>query len=76
MSENIYEIIIIGGGPAGLTAGIYSSRAGLNRLLIEKGIFGGQITYAEHVENFTGFPQGISGQELGEKLPDRHGSTD
>jgi thioredoxin reductase (NADPH) len=40
----------------------------LTSILIEKGIFGGQITYAEHVENFTGFPQGISGQELGEKM--------
>jgi thioredoxin reductase (NADPH) len=40
----------------------------LTSILIEKGIFGGQITYAEHVENFTGFPEGISGQELGEKM--------
>ena len=68
MSSDIYEVIIVGGGPAGLTAGLYSSRAGLTSILIEKGIFGGQITYAEHVENFTGFPQGISGQELGEKM--------
>ena len=68
MSGDIYEVIIVGGGPAGLTAGLYSSRAGLTSILIEKGIFGGQITYAEHVENFTGFPQGISGQELGEKM--------
>ena len=68
MSGNIYEVIIIGGGPAGLTAGIYSARAGLSAVLIEKGIFGGQITYAEHVENFTGFPEGISGMELGEKM--------
>ncbi len=68
MSGDIYEVIIVGGGPAGLTAGLYSSRAGLTSVLIEKGIFGGQITYAEHVENFTGFPEGISGQELGEKM--------
>ena len=68
MSGDIYEVIIVGGGPAGLTAGLYSSRAGLTSILIEKGIFGGQIAYAEHVENFTGFPQGISGQELGEKM--------
>jgi thioredoxin reductase (NADPH) len=68
LSGDIYEVIIVGGGPAGLTAGLYSSRAGLTSILIEKGIFGGQITYAEHVENFTGFPQGISGQELGEKM--------
>ena len=63
--DNIYEVLIIGGGPAGLTAGLYASRAGLTTLLIEKGIFGGQITYAEHVENFAGFPEGISGIELG-----------
>ena len=68
MSGNIYEVIIIGGGPAGLTAGLYASRAGLTAILIEKGIFGGQITYAEHVENFTGFPEGITGMELGEKM--------
>ena len=68
MSGDIYEVIIIGGGPAGLTAGLYAARAGLNTVLIEKGIFGGQITYAEHVENFPGFPEGISGMELGEKM--------
>jgi thioredoxin reductase (NADPH) len=68
LSVNIYEVMIVGGGPAGLTAGIYAARAGLSVVLIEKGIFGGQITYAEHVENFTGFPEGISGMELGEKM--------
>lgn len=76
MVENIYEVIIIGGGPAGLTAGLYASRAGLNCLLIEKGIFGGQITNAELVENFPGFTHGISGMELGEKMheqAEKHG---
>jgi thioredoxin reductase (NADPH) len=68
LKENIYEVIIVGGGPAGLTAGLYAARAGLSSILIDKGIFGGQITYAEHVENFTGFPDGISGMELGEKM--------
>ena len=68
MSGDIYEVIIIGGGPAGLTAGLYASRAGLTTLMIEKGLFGGQITYAEHVENFPGFPEGISGMELGDKM--------
>ena len=74
--DNIYEVLIIGGGPAGLTAGLYASRAGLTTLLIEKGIFGGQITYAEHVENFAGFPEGISGIELGKKMrtqAEKHG---
>jgi thioredoxin reductase (NADPH) len=76
LSGDIYEVIIIGGGPAGLTAGLYAARAGLNTMLIEKGIFGGQITYAEHVENFAGFPEGISGMELGDKMhvqAEKHG---
>jgi len=60
-----YEVIIIGGGPAGLTAGLYTSRAGLKSLLVERGIFGGQIINATLVENYPGFPQGISGAELG-----------
>lgn len=65
---NTYEVIIIGGGPAGLTAGLYASRARLRTLLIEKGIFGGQIANAAHVENYPGFPDGISGLELGELM--------
>ena len=60
-----YEVIIIGGGPAGLTAGLYASRAGLKSLLMERGIVGGQIVNATLVENYPGFPQGISGAELG-----------
>ena len=68
MTEKVFEVIIIGGGPAGLTAGLYTSRAGLKSLLLEKGVFGGQITNAEHVENFPGFPQGISGIELGDRM--------
>lgn len=63
-----YELIIIGGGPAGLTAGIYASRARLHTLLIERGIMGGLITNADLVENYPGFPQGISGIELGQLM--------
>jgi len=63
-----YEVVIIGGGPAGLTAGIYTSRARLNSLLIEKGVVGGQIIDAEQVENYPGFPEGISGLELGQLM--------
>ncbi len=62
---NKYEVIIIGGGPAGLTAGLYSSRIGLKSLLIERGLFGGQMVNARLVENYPGFPQGISGFDLG-----------
>jgi len=64
--DKAYEVIIIGGGPAGLTAGLYTARARLNSLLIERGLFGGQITNAEWVENYPGFPEGISGYDLGE----------
>lgn len=59
-----YDVIIIGGGPAGLTAGLYSARDRLSSLLIEKGIIGGKITEAERVDNYPGFPEGISGLEL------------
>ncbi len=60
----IYEVIIIGGGPAGLTAGLYTSRASLHTLLIESALFGGQMTTTEMIENYPGFPQGITGDEL------------
>jgi thioredoxin reductase (NADPH) len=63
-----YDGIIIGGGPAGLTAGLYLSRARLNSLLIEKGLFGGYILNAERVDNYPGFPEGIGGNELGELM--------
>jgi thioredoxin reductase (NADPH) len=63
-----YEIVIIGGGPAGLSAGLYTSRARLSSLLIERGVVGGQIADAELVENYPGFAQGISGLELGQLM--------
>jgi len=63
-----YEVVIIGGGPAGLTAGLYASRARLKSLLLEKGLVGGQIVNAELVENYPGFPEGISGVELGQLM--------
>ena len=59
-----YEVIIIGGGPAGLTAGLYTSRARLRTLLIENAILGGQMTTTEMIENYPGFPQGVTGDEL------------
>ena len=63
-----YDVVISGGGPAGLTAGLYASRANLNSLLIEKGLVGGQIANAERVENYAGFPEGINGFELGQLM--------
>lgn len=64
MDKN-HQLIIVGGGPAGLSAGLYASRSKLDTLLIERAILGGQILNAEMVENYPGFPQGISGSELG-----------
>ena len=59
-----YDVVIIGGGPAGLSAGIYAARARLSSLLLEKEIIGGQVVNAEVVENYPGFAEGISGYDL------------
>lgn len=63
-----YDVIIVGGGPAGLSAGIYTSRERLNSLLIEQELLGGQINNAALVENYPGFPEGIGGYELGQLM--------
>ena len=62
--EEIHDVIIIGGGPAGLTAGIYTSRARNSTLLIEKLGIGGQASITDRIENYPGFIEGISGPEL------------
>jgi len=63
MDKTEYELIIVGGGPAGLTAAIYGARAGLDVLVVEKGVFGGQISNSTLVENYPGI-ESISGAEL------------
>ncbi|MBR3867912.1 MAG: FAD-dependent oxidoreductase [Clostridia bacterium] len=63
----MYDIIIIGGGPAGLTAAIYALRANKSVLVLEKGSFGGQITYSPKVENIPGFVS-VTGNEFADKL--------
>lgn len=67
-STNNYDVIIIGAGPAGLTAGIYTGRAELSTLILEKGLPGGQIAGSDEVENYPGFPEVISGMELSERM--------
>ena len=76
--NKIYDVIIIGGGPAGCTAGLYCARAGLDTLVIEKMAFGGQMCLAHSIENYPGAYDGIDGITLGDKMKnvaERYGAT-
>ena len=64
----IYDVIIIGGGPAGYTAATYSARAGLDTLIIEKEAIGGQMAITDVIDNYPGFENGVNGFELGMKM--------
>lgn len=66
----MHDIVIIGAGPAGLTAALYALRADKTVLILEKGTFGGQITYSPQIENYPGFAQ-MSGNEFADKLVDQ-----
>lgn len=66
--SHIYDVIIIGGGPAGYSAALYSSRAGLDTLVIEKFSVGGQLTLTDVIDNYPGFEEGIDGISLGFKM--------
>jgi thioredoxin reductase (NADPH) len=65
--KEIYEVIIVGGGPAGLTAGLYCKRAALKTVLFERGLLGGQLAISKEVENYPGV-EGVDGFELAEKM--------
>lgn len=67
-SRSYYDTIIIGGGPTGLTSAVYTTREGLDTLVIERGAMGGQIGDSTTVDNFPGFDEGISGEELSQRL--------
>jgi len=71
MTSDAYDVIIIGGGPAGLTAGLYTSRARLTTLLLEKSALGGQVIKTERIENYPGFVSSISGFELMHNLEEQ-----
>jgi thioredoxin reductase (NADPH) len=67
MTEH-FDLIILGGGPAGLSAGLYAARNKTKTLMIEKSMIGGLAVYAELLENYPGFPDGISGMDLGQLM--------
>lgn len=71
MKKNEYDLIIVGAGPAGLSAAIYAARARLSVLLLEEAAPGGQILVTDLIENYPGFPQGISGAELMMKISEQ-----
>lgn len=66
--EKDYDLIILGGGPAGLTAAIYAARAKIKTLLIEKEAIGGEAASTDLIENYPGFPEGVSGFELADRM--------
>ncbi|OEU68334.1 MAG: thioredoxin-disulfide reductase [Desulfobacterales bacterium PC51MH44] len=71
MKKVDYDLVIIGGAAAGLTAGLYAARAKLNVILIEKVVPGGQIIITDWIENYPGFPEGVSGPDLVQKMTEQ-----
>lgn len=68
MKDRIYDMIIVGGGPGGYTAALYAARAGLDVILLEKLSAGGQMAQTHQIDNYPGFPEGIDGFELAERM--------
>ncbi|RZN50450.1 FAD-binding protein [archaeon] len=72
----MYDVVIIGGGPGGMTAALYCVRSNLKTLLIEKEMLGGYMAYASVIENYPGFPDGIKGMELAQRIAEQVQRTD
>lgn len=66
--EKVYDMVIVGGGPGGYTAALYAARAGLSAVVLEQLSAGGQMALTHQIDNYPGFPEGIDGFELGEKM--------
>lgn len=67
-SRSVYDLLALGGGPAGLSAAIYAAREGLDALVLECGALGGQAGATDRIDNDPGFPEGIGGTELAQHL--------
>jgi thioredoxin reductase (NADPH) len=67
-SRTFYDLIVIGSGPAGLTAALYAAREGIDTLVVERGGVGGQAGVTERLDNFPGFPEGVTGSEFADRL--------
>jgi thioredoxin reductase (NADPH) len=68
MADTDHQLIILGGGPAGLTAGLYASRDRLQAVLVERGVVGGQVLVTDWIDNYPGFPEGVTGADLIDKM--------
>ena len=69
--ERIYDMVIIGGGPGGYTAALYAARAGLKVIVLEKLSAGGQMALSHQIDNYPGFPEGIDGFSLAERMQEQ-----
>ncbi|NIQ40232.1 MAG: thioredoxin-disulfide reductase [Proteobacteria bacterium] len=74
--NKLFDLIIVGGGPAGLTAGLYGGRARLRTVLLEGALVGGQMTTTDEIDNYPGFPEGVTGSELTRLMAEQARSFD
>src|SRR5262249_62132068 len=66
--RSAYDLVIVGGGPAGLAAGIYAAREGIDAIVVDGSALGGQAAVSDRIDNYPGFPEGISGAELSDRF--------